>query len=178
MKRLVFLFVLLLGSRSPLFAQLLLNPGDSWVYTFSSLPFQNGTNTFLTTTHGEFDFTVRSSSFNPGDSLAYEMFENATSEAPIYSGTLNVAPSNPIISSAPNGWQDVQGAVRFRMLSGSLIIDNVTLKAITTSPSLSSYNLYEDTFVPVPEPAVIRFLLSGGLAAFLAARTRKRVSNQ
>src|SRR2546422_10540402 len=132
MKCLLVFCALLFGSSFPLFGQLVLNPGDSWTYTFSSLPFQGGTNVFLTSTHGEFDFTVRSSSFDPGDTLAYEMFENSTSEAPICSGTLNTAPQGTLICSAPNGWQDVQGAVRFRMLSGSLTVDNVTLKAITT----------------------------------------------
>jgi hypothetical protein len=144
--------------------QLVLNQVDTWTYEFSSLPFQGGTNAFQTTLHGEFGFSINSGSFQNGDTLAYEMFENNTSEVPICSQTMASAPPYSLVCSSPMAWQDVQGIVRFRMLSGSITVDNVTLRAITPSPSLSSYNLYESSFTPVPEPVPWHFF-----AAFLCA---------
>jgi len=38
-------------------------------------------------------------------------------------------------------------------VSGSLTVDSVTLQAIVSGPSLSSFEVYSSTFTPVPEPA-------------------------
>jgi hypothetical protein len=45
------------------------------------------------------------------------------------------------------------------MLSGSVAIDTVTVKAITTGPSLSSYDVNSVTFAPVPEPEPVTLSL-------------------
>jgi hypothetical protein len=40
------------------------------------------------------------------------------------------------------------------MLSGSVEIDRISLQAITISPSLSSDNVNQLDFTPVPEPSI------------------------
>src|SRR5262245_19828664 len=126
MKRLGVICVLL-GAGLSAEGQLLLNQGDSWTYQFGSLPFRGATNAFLTTVHGEFGFRLGNGSFQTGDMLAYDMFENNASEVPICSQTLSAAPSGDVVCTSPDAWQDLQGVVRFRMLSGSVTVDNVTL---------------------------------------------------
>src|SRR6266404_1117263 len=158
MKEAVRICAVLLAMAGCSYSQLVLTPGQTWTYEFSSLPFRGSTNAFLTTVHGEFGFTVNSASLQTGDALGYQMFENNIAESPICSGMLMAGDPNSTICSSPQAWQDFQGAVRFQMLVGSVTVDNVTLRSITPSPSLSSYFVYESSFTPVPEPATWRLL--------------------
>jgi hypothetical protein len=155
--------------------QLVLSNGQTWDYSFSSLPLFGFTNAFATTVHGEFGFTVNASSFQAGEMLAYDMFENSASEAPICSGTMTTAQPNSLICSGGQAWQDLQGVVRFRMLSGSVTVDNITLRAITPSPSLSSYWDYETSFTPVPEPGTFCLLVIGVMCVAVVAMRRQRL---
>ena len=173
MKQFVRLLAVLTVLTLPAYSQLVLSPGQTWDYAFNSLPFAGATNAFLTTLHGEFGFTINASSFQAGEMLGYDMFENSTAEAPICSGNMTTAQPNSVICSSGQAWQDFQGVVRFRMLSGSVTVDNVTLRAITPSPSLSSYSVYESSFAPVPEPDI--WPLCGALLfAFFCCRFVQR----
>jgi len=156
----------------PAYSQLVLSPGQTWDYAFNSLPFRGATNAFLTTLHGEFGFTVNASSFQAGEMLGYDMFENSASEAAICTGTMTTAQPNSLICSADQAWQDFQGVVRFRMLAGSVTVDNITLRAITPSPSLSSFNVYENSFTPVPEPQLWPLVWALLLAVFCWRRVQ------
>ncbi len=100
------------------------------------------------------------------------MFESSTAEAPIYSGTLDSVPPNILSSQVDNAWQDVQGAIRFTMLSGSAVVESITLETTLSGPSLSSYEVRSDTFVPIPEPGT--FALFGGGLVFGALMLRRR----
>jgi hypothetical protein len=140
-------------------------------YSFSSLPLTGFVSSFTSVPSGVFGFTVRSNSFQAGDVLRYEMFENSVAESPIFSGTMTVAPPFSLAATNAGAWQDVQGAVRFTMLAGSVTVDSVSVKAIVPGPSLSSYNVYDTTFTPVPEPGGLSLL---GLGAGLLWMWRRR----
>ena len=163
------LFVFCLAAR----AQLVLNAGDTWTYQFNSLPQTGFVPAFGTNPLGSLSFVVNSSSFQAGDSLAYEMFENNSSETPIFSGLMESAP--PFIRSGQRdfAWQDLQGEIRFRMVSGSATIDSITLAAVVPGPSLSSYSVYSSTFTPVPEPGTPALLVVG-VALWIFGGFRKK----
>src|SRR2546421_11247034 len=57
-------------------SQLQLNTGDAWTYEFNSLPHTGFISTFVTNPVGGVSFTIDSSTFQTGDKLRYEMFEN------------------------------------------------------------------------------------------------------
>ena len=132
-------------------AQLVLNPGESWTYPFSSLPFVGNTNAFTTFPQGIFSFTVNGSTLQSGDLLSYEMFEGSSSLTPICSGTMTGSSPTTLSCSSPGAWQDREGTVRFTMVTGSVTVDTVALTAIVSGPSLSSFDVYSSTFTPVPE---------------------------
>src|SRR3954468_13451798 len=145
--------VILLAFCLPGYCQLVLNPGDSWAYEFSNLPRTGSTPMFGSNPGGLFQFSVNSSTFQSGDVLRYDMFESTASEAPICSGTMIGAPFNG--SCARDfSWQDRQGGIRFTLVSGPITVDSITVASILPGPSLSSYDVYSETFTPVPEPAV------------------------
>jgi hypothetical protein len=141
------------------YGQLSLNPGESWAYQFDNLPKTGTVSAFGATPGGVFEFMVDSSTFQSGDMLRFEMFENDTSEVPICSGVMTSAPPFTGSCETDAAWQDRQGAVRLTMLAGSVTIDTITVKAITTGPSLSSYDVNSVTFAPVPEPEPVTLSL-------------------
>ncbi len=128
--------------------QLLLNPGDQWTYLFDALPRTGSTNAFLATPGGSFEFTVDGSTLQDGDSLIYEMFESSTNEAPVCSGTMTARSPLTLACDAPGAWQQLRGAIRFRMVAGSVTVVSVRLRAIVSGPSLSSYDVYSSGFIP------------------------------
>jgi len=132
--------------------QLLLNPGDQWTYQFDVLPRTGSTNAFLATPGGSFEFTINGSTLQDGDSLAYEMFESTMNETPIFSGTVSFGSALTRVCDVAGAWQQLHGAIRFRMISGSVTVDRVMLQAIVVGPSLSSYEVYSSSFVPGPGP--------------------------
>ena len=153
MKKLSLVAITFLSAQLVGNAQLTLNSGDVWTYPFASLPFVGNTNAFTTFPQGIFSFTVNGSTLQSGDLLSYEMFESTPSLTPICSGTMTGGSSTTLSCSSAGAWQDREGAVRFTMVSGSLTVDSVTLRAIVSGPSLSSFEVYSSTFTPVPEPA-------------------------
>lgn len=172
MNKVARIFTALVAFSLPVRAQLVLNAGDSWTYPFSALPKTGSVSVFTSTPGGILDFTVDSSTFQNGDMLLYEMFEDNTSGPVICSGTLSSAPPPKISCVRDFAWQDVQGAIRLTMIAGSISVDSVTVEAIVPGPSLSSYDVYSSTFVPTPEPGTIG-LLGIGLCAGLCRRCRR-----
>lgn len=156
--------------------QLSLNPGESWAYQFNNLPKTGMVSAFGATPGGVFEFMVDSATFQSGDMLRFEMFENDTSEVPICSGVMSSAPPFTGSCETDAAWQDRQGAVRLTMLAGSVTVDTITVKAIIPGPSLSSYDVNSVTFAPVPEPGPVTLTL---LAAtfYVGLRRAWRSSN-
>jgi hypothetical protein len=155
-------------------AQLILNPGQAWTYSFNSLPFVGNTNAFTTSPQGIFSFRVNGGTLQTGDLLSYEMFEGSPSLTPICSGTMNGSSPATLSCSTPGAWQDREGSVRFTMVSGSVTVDTVALTAIVSGPSLSSFEVYSSTFTPVPEPTGLCVLGTLMCAGGLWRRHRKR----
>src|ERR1043165_9426907 len=172
MKKTLFTAGLLIALAPAAFSQLVLHTGDTWTYNFNNLPRTGSVPVFTSTPGGTFQFTINGSSFQSGDQLRYEMFETSTSDPAICSALFSSEPPNDATCTTDLAWQDQQGAVRLSMLSGSLIIDSVTIKAIVSGPSLSSYDVYSTTFTPVPEPTTIAFL---ALVTGLVILHRKRL---
>ena len=154
MKKFIPAILLLLWICLPVCSQLLLNTGDTWNYQFSSLPKTGSISVFVTNPVASVTFHIDSSTFQSGDKLRYEMFENSAFETPICSNLMVSAPPFTLTCRADGGWQDVQGAIRLTMVSGSLSVTGVTLYLIRAGPSLSSYDVYSSTFIPQPEPPV------------------------
>jgi hypothetical protein len=151
--------------------QLLLNQGDSFTYQFATLPQTGSTNAFLTSPRGVFGFTLNAATFQPGEQLRYEMFEHDSSEVPLQSGILSATPPSGATIFSAGAWQDLQGAVRLTMLTGSATVDTISVQAITPSVSLSSLNVNELNFTPTPEPSS---LCLGGIAVALLLYRRPR----
>ena len=133
-------------------SQLHLNTGETWTYQFNSLPHTGFISVFVTNPVGGVSFTIDSSTFQTGDKLRYEMFENNTSEMPICSGLMASAPPFTVSCQAPSSWDDLQGVIRLTMVSGSLTVTGITVEVIRSGPNLSSYDIYSSTFVSVPQP--------------------------
>ena len=144
----VVIFVVLLAACFRGEGQLLLKPGDQWTYQFDALPRTGSTNAFLAYPGGSFEFTMDDSTLQDGDLLVYEMFESTTNEAPICSGTAPLGSSLTFACYVPGAWQQLHGAIRFSMVAGSVTVDRVSLQAIVSGPSLSSYEVYSSSFVP------------------------------
>src|SRR5437868_1419283 len=120
-------------------AQLLLKPGDTWAYRFDSLPKTGNISVFVTNPVGAVTFTVDGSTFQSGDELRYEMFENNLSEMPICSGLISSVPPVTRTCQASSSWQDLQGVIRLTMISGSMTVTGISLQVIRGGASLSSY---------------------------------------
>jgi len=174
MKRAFLTWLAVVSSCLPSFSQLVLAPGQVWDYSFDTLPKTGSVSVFGNNPAGTLQFTVNNASFQPGDMLRYDMFENNTTETPICSGLMSSAPPYDQSCSSDFSWQDRQGAIRFSMLAGSVTIDSITLKAVVAGPSLSSYDVYSTTFTPVPEPGSMTLLGVGAILAMLWSRQQRR----
>jgi len=163
--QLLALLLFLAGKAS--FAQggLTLNAGDSYVYQFSNLPLQS-----ISLNPGKPDnlsVNFQLGSFTTNGSLLAEMFEDSTSEVPVASQTLTYDPSLSIpaplfaILLSPNAWQDLQGVVRFSMLSGSATITQFRVKTVLTDPA--GYAIHWEIIQPVPEPSLFSLVGVGSV---------------
>src|SRR4051812_39452762 len=94
----------------PAFSQLVLNSGDVWTYSFNDLPRTGSVPAFGNNPNGFFQFSVNPSSFNAGDQLRYEMFEDTPAGPVICSGVMNMPSFTPSCQS-DFSWQDRQGSV-------------------------------------------------------------------
>src|SRR5262245_22745237 len=86
-KKLTLIRAALFGACVSGYDQLVLKPGETWTYEFTSLPSTGnqlwpGAPAYQ---HGEMFFSMPSGMFQSGDMLCFEMFENSTREAPIAS---------------------------------------------------------------------------------------------
>jgi len=132
--------------------QLVLGPGESWSYAFSSLSRTGSVSAFVENPNGAFTLTVDGTTFQSGDQVLYEMFEDSESDAPICSGIMTSIPPSTATCESAGSWQDLQGVVRLTMLSGSLSVTGLTLRVVKPGVSLSSYDVYVSTFVPIRSP--------------------------
>ena len=144
------------------YCQLHLNAGDTYIYQFSSLPLVQqfpAEGHFFTASSF---VTLNTETLLPGDQLRLEMFENSPADAPFCSTTLFGSGS----CFANLGWQDLQGAVRLTMLSGSVQVETIGLEVVTLIPFTPLAGHYYSTITPVPEPsAILLMTLSSAFGA-------------
>lgn len=151
-----------------------LNAGDTYTYQFSSLSLQGIW--FVQEPPGvpvgKVDGLFLPGSFQAGSSMLFEMFEDTTNSSPIASLTLDGSspPPGPLLWSL-NAWQDLQGAVRISMLSGSATLSS--LQVIANRNDSGVLNSYGSSALPVPEPNSI-FLV--GFAVLLGTRAATRIT--
>lgn len=124
--------------------QVLLQPGDSFTYTFTTLPDLVPGNGSSDVPVGGFTGTV--SSFDAAtDVLLVEMFENGTNEAPLLTFVQEAANDG---TAYANTWADFQGTVRYTMLSGSVTLESlVFFYEVPTGPE--TWEQHQLTVVPV-----------------------------
>jgi hypothetical protein len=145
---------------------IVLNAGDTYTYQFSTLLLQgvvaippNPPGVPAGMIQGAFAL----GSFQPGSTLLCEMFEDSTAQAPIASQTLIYPegyspPPGPVFWSV-GAWQDLQGAIRFTMVSGSVTISEFTVSA--TLNEIGGLTEYSTTVVPEPKPLPLLCALIG-----------------
>src|ERR1051325_4649574 len=99
----------LLAFALPCHSQLVLKQGETWTWQFDSLVRTGSVSTFVSHPNGSLTLTLNSSTFQNGEMLRYEMFENSPSEPPLCSGTLTTAsPSTALLCETADAWQALQ----------------------------------------------------------------------
>jgi hypothetical protein len=156
-----------------------LSAGETYLYQFTTLPLR-GTYTSIeppAPPFGKFDGLL--SSFAPGGSMLFEMFESSTNDTPIAVQYLQ-SPAGGGLPPPPGprmwadgAWQDLQGVVRFTMLSGSASVIDFRVSAVRSEPA--GFVEYSST---IPEPGVLPLVLFGAAFLSLAAARGKAVRAQ
>jgi hypothetical protein len=147
MKRLIALVAVAIFVTS-LHAQMLLSPGQSYTYEFSSLlDFGDG---YSGPARGFATFYTDSLRSTPGATYTVDLFEANASESPIASvnGTGNVT------ASSIGAWQDLQGVARVTVTSGDVFFDSVVVNVYEPT-GVGDFRLRSSDFVPVPEPGAL-----------------------
>ena len=172
MKRILLLLVLSVATSMPSHGQLVLSPGEAYSYQFDTLPFnrrivgQPGAN------YGYFYLAFAPSTFDAGDSIRLEFFENSLAEAPLRTMDFTSTSDPPIGIYVGAAWQDIQGAFRITQLSGSETVDSINVQAVKMNPDFS-FNYYQQIVTPVPEPSVLALFVIAATA--LAGWRRWRI---
>lgn len=170
MKRLIVLVLVVVGGGiSSVQAQLLLSPGESYAYQFSSadLTFFGSGN--AGPARGSATFYSDLSKSTPGATFTVDLFENNVGESPI--GTRTGSGSS-VIAPAVGGWQDLQGVARVTVNSGNVFFDTVLVNVYTPTGD-DPFEQFSSGNVPVPEPATMT-LGAFGLAGLLACALKRR----
>jgi hypothetical protein len=169
MKRTALMTVTLLAGCLAGHSQITLSAGDRYVYEFSTLspafelPFG--------APMGSFGFSITPGTLQTGDLLQWEMFENSPSGDPLFTGYYS-SDSPQDNYGVYGAWQDLQGSVRFTMLSGSVGLDWLNILA-TVPRGFDPPMVYQAIVTPVPEPCSITLFLSG--AGLLGGRYFRRL---
>ena len=180
MKSRLILFSLLLATVLVGHAQLVLNPGDVWTYSFSTMGFNSTT----IRSGGQPNYgllTMTFSSFPSGATLQYEMFEGAPAGSSFRSGLIT---SGGTFSTGPaNTWQDLNGSVRLSMLTGACTVASVAFGAGLSNPQnpqnrIDTYSAGASLTSPPPRLVVRRLTnaaevswWTNGTAGFVLERT-------
>ena len=144
-----------------------MNPGDSYVLTFTNLPFVRtaipGDNSALT-------LYFVNNGLVQGESLSVQCFDGPTNGIPYFGATLGGMQDNEFISGfrAWNLWPNLRSTVVITMLQGSVELQSI--KADHVNPTTLPGLLYSQTF-NVPEPTALTIAY---LALFLVVRQRAR----
>jgi hypothetical protein len=106
------------------------------------------------------------------------MFENSPNEAPIASRLYDpiLLDNVSVIGNlTPNAWQDLQGAFRITMLSGSAQFGQIFIGAQVPGAN-GGLEYYGMVLTQIPEPTAIKVLAIGGLCVGLGFWMKRRRS--
>jgi hypothetical protein len=150
-------------------AQLLLSPGETFVYEFSGLQ-SFGDGYASPNPRGFATFNTDPAQSTPGYSYTVQLFENSLSDPALVSvtGTGNVT------ANAVNAWQDFNGIARVTVNSGDVFFNTLVVNVYRPS-GFGDYELHSSGIVPVPEPGALTLAALGVLGLVgLAARKRNK----
>ncbi|PYK58216.1 MAG: hypothetical protein DME21_16130 [Verrucomicrobia bacterium] len=154
MKTIPVLLVMLLGLDLPLHSQIGLNAGDAYTYEFTTLP-RSGT--AFSPPRGCFGFDM---SIPAGAQVRYEAFENSVADVPWLSGETTDARQS-LFTCGGQVWRDLQGVVRFTMVSGSAQLNSIQFEVLVNFDAM-----YSTSVIPsVPEPSVLGLVGAGFMAS-------------
>ena len=147
--------VLLLSSLSAQ-AQLTLNAGESYTYTFTNLPVSSFCNACGGCPHGIVElWSAANLGLESGDQLRLEMFEGVPTGTPILSRTItSTSAPGDFHGLVCGSWQDRQGSFRLTMLSGSAVIQQIRIQSEEFSISPNGYRFYTVDLFPSARPAL------------------------
>jgi hypothetical protein len=149
-------------------AQLMLEEGDVYDFVFPSLSLEDPA-------AGEYgwdlSFTFAGDLIIPTDSLQIDLYEDTITGLPFASTSPVGLPLGAngwgfAMTVPTSDWNDLQGAIRFSMLSGSAGLASIQVSKYLAGDS------YTNTFV-VPEPEPV-FLITVGLLAILMLNRKMR----
>ena len=154
---------LILAACLPVSAQgLLLNTGDAYSYELNSFAFCCAGGLGPT----EATLTLGVTALAPGSALRFEAFENSLSEAPIFTSTGLLSDSGVYHANLGIAWQDLQGAFKVTMTSGSASLHFLHVRVQT--PDTATYL----QIVPIPEPGTVSLCALGAALSLLTMRKR------
>ena len=165
------LSVAMLALPLPASAGLTIYSGDSYTFSFSSLP-ESSVGYFGYAPSGGFQFHL--SDFEAGtDRLLFHLFEDSPNELSVAGGMAEAAVDG---TGLPDAFADFDGGAVFTMLEGSVTLEDITFFFQEPSDETSSRR-YTLTIVPtpVPEPRVAVLIALGMLVPSLR-RIRRAVA--
>lgn len=150
---------------------LTLNAGDSWTYHFTNLDFvETRTRSGSIGLDGGGLFSVAYSTTGENPEYLCELFEGQSPADPLYSFSQPVAG----VFLPLNAWNDLEGSIRFSVLSGSYTLESLIV-SVHRPVSLSSYDVFQGIVMPVPEPTSLTLISmgTGGLIFLRQCRWKK-----
>jgi len=133
-------------------AQLRISAGQTWTYQFSALPFQGieSGGPYGPAVGGAYVLMTNSA---PGTYWVFSLYEDNLSQTPIF---VTDSVTNQVSMGVAGGgvgiWQDLQGWVEVKVISGAIRIDSVEIDARMTI-GFSSDKHYGET-IPVVAPTI------------------------
>jgi PEP-CTERM motif len=150
----VFIFGVFLSSITT--AAIILNTDDVYEFEFNTLTFDRNTNNFPT---GFFSCVTGGPTVLGGE-FYLEVFEDSLDETPAFTHNYvmpNAWPQEYAFAASVTEWQDLQGAFRLTMTSGSLSLNKIFVEVCTGD------SVYNESFIPVPEPTTLLLLTLGAV---------------
>ena len=159
-RRQLLVVIAFLASAAAAHSQLVLNAGDVYTHSFSSLPALGcfGPIPSGARDSGNLSFTLDPASIQPGDSFQMEI--GLSGMVVVWNGPGSPQSLSAVTFGPPGG-------ITLTGLSGSVTFSTITMSASVRDFGLNGVNQicqYGATFVPVPEPGTISLI---GLAASL-----------
>ncbi|TVT46771.1 MAG: PEP-CTERM sorting domain-containing protein [Denitromonas halophila] len=139
--------------------------GDSAEYSFNSLAFAD-TASYMAQGGATIQFS--GDLLDNGDAVRLEAFEDAADSSPFYTNTFT-NPTDHFGFTYGNRWQDLNGALKLTVLSGSVNVHSISYQVIAGGNRYIS----EVQISPVPEPS-IALMLGAGLLTIIYKTKKHR----